>query len=208
MGAARIGRVLFDEAHSEAWTIRPELARTMQPAHPADSSYALAASALAERDFVVAANVDGPLDRQALERCDVLVIAHPSDPAWERTTGSGSPRLSAEELDAIERVRARRGRADRARRDRAGEVRQQPERAARALRPAPRERHRPGLRAPSRRAELDPRRAARRRARPRRRPARPGRTRSACTAPRRSRRATAPGPGAHPRDRLDAGRRR
>src|SRR6185369_6147570 len=57
MGAARIGRVVFDEAHSEAWTIRPELARTMQPSHPEDSSYALAASALAEREFDVAANV-------------------------------------------------------------------------------------------------------------------------------------------------------
>src|SRR5262249_55386851 len=33
---------------------------------------------------------------------EVLVIAHPSDPAWERTTGSGSPRLSVEEIDAIE----------------------------------------------------------------------------------------------------------
>ena len=32
----------------------------------------------------------------------MLVIAHPSDPRWERTTGTGSPRLSFEELDAIE----------------------------------------------------------------------------------------------------------
>ena len=38
-----LARVLFDEAHSEAWTIRPELARQMQPAHPGDSSYARAA---------------------------------------------------------------------------------------------------------------------------------------------------------------------
>ena len=37
----------------------------------------------------------------------MLVIAHPSDPAWERTTGTGSPRLTDAELDAIERfVRA------------------------------------------------------------------------------------------------------
>jgi hypothetical protein len=43
-----VARVLFDEAHSEAWTIRPELARSMQPAHPADSSYERAAAALAE----------------------------------------------------------------------------------------------------------------------------------------------------------------
>ena len=105
MPAVSLARVVFDEAHSEAWTIRPELARTMQPAHPGDSSYALAAAALAERDFEVAANVDEPLSAQTLSRCDVLVIAHPSDPAWERTTGAGSPRLTDDELDAIARVR-------------------------------------------------------------------------------------------------------
>jgi hypothetical protein len=107
MSAATLARVLFDEAHSEAWTIRPELARVMQPAHPGDSSYALAAGALKQRDFTVAANVDQPLRPETLHGCDVLVIAHPSDPAWERTTGTGSPRLTGEELDAIEQfVRA------------------------------------------------------------------------------------------------------
>jgi Family of unknown function (DUF6421) len=109
MSAAPLAHVLFDEAHSEAWTIREELARTMQPTHPGDSSYALAAAALRERDFTITANVDRPLDREALSDCDVLVIAHPSDPAWERTTGTGSPRLSAEELDAIEQFVANGG---------------------------------------------------------------------------------------------------
>ncbi len=102
MSAVKLARVLFDEAHSEAWTIRPELAARMQPAHPDDSSYARAASALAERDFVVKVNVQEPLRATTLEGCDVLVIAHPSEPAWERTTGTGSPRLSGAELDAIE----------------------------------------------------------------------------------------------------------
>ncbi len=97
-----LARVVFDESHSEAWTIRPEMARAMQPAHPGDCSYALAAGALAERDFVVVPNVEGPLTEQTLAECEVLVIAHPSDPAWERTTGNGSPRLSPEEIDAIE----------------------------------------------------------------------------------------------------------
>jgi hypothetical protein len=97
-----LARVVFDESHSEAWTIRPEMARAMQPAHPGDSSYALAAGALAERDFVVAPNVEGPLTDEALRKCEVLVIAHPSDPTWERTTGHGSPRLTPEEIDAIE----------------------------------------------------------------------------------------------------------
>ncbi|HEV3055096.1 MAG TPA: hypothetical protein VGX45_10615, partial [Solirubrobacteraceae bacterium] len=95
-------RLLFDEAHSEAWTVRPELARSMQPAHPGDASYARAAGAVAERDFDVAVNVDAELCAELLARCDVLVLAHPSDPKWERTTGAGSPLLSGAELDAIE----------------------------------------------------------------------------------------------------------
>ncbi|HEX8102896.1 MAG TPA: DUF6421 family protein [Solirubrobacteraceae bacterium] len=96
-------RVLFDEAHSEAWTLRPDVAAAMQPAHPQDSSYALAAAALAARDFAVDAHVQGPLDAPALAAADVLVIAHPSEPRFERTVPGGEPRLSAEELDAIER---------------------------------------------------------------------------------------------------------
>jgi hypothetical protein len=99
---AAVGRVLFDEAHNEAWTVRAELAAAMQPAHPQDSSYARAAAVLAERGFTVQPNADRPLERETLEGVDLLVIAHPSDPAWERTTGSGSPRLEDSELDAIE----------------------------------------------------------------------------------------------------------
>jgi hypothetical protein len=98
-----LANVLFDEAHSEAWTIRPELAATMQPAHPGDCSYALAADALTADGFTVASNTTGPLTADALAACEVLVIAHPSDVAWERTTGTGSPRLSGEELDVVER---------------------------------------------------------------------------------------------------------
>jgi hypothetical protein len=94
--------VLFDESHSEAWTIRPELASAMQPSHPGDSSLQQAAQALSERGFAVAANVDEPLTADRLRDCDLLVIPHPSEPAWERTTGAGSPRMSPEELDAVE----------------------------------------------------------------------------------------------------------
>ncbi|HTP23629.1 MAG TPA: DUF6421 family protein [Solirubrobacteraceae bacterium] len=97
-----LARVIFDEAHSEAWTVRPELAREMQPAHPGDSSYARAAASLAGRDFVVEVNADGPLTEETLAGAGVLVIAHPSDPTWERTTGTGTPRLTPEELDAVE----------------------------------------------------------------------------------------------------------
>src|SRR5690349_8049636 len=94
-------RVLFDEAHSEAWSIRPEIAERMQAKHPADASLARAAEALERRDFSVAVNESGPLDAARLGDADVLVIAHPSDPRWEATTGEGEPRLSSEEIDAI-----------------------------------------------------------------------------------------------------------
>src|SRR5579864_2955984 len=94
-------RVLFDEVHSEAWTIRPELAQSMQPAHPADASYAKAAGALSDEAFLVQPNVDAPLSAALLQEWDVLVIAHPSDPTWERTTGLGSPVLDSPEIEAI-----------------------------------------------------------------------------------------------------------
>ena len=97
-----VARVLFDEAHAEAWTIRPEVAREIQPSHPQDSSYALAAEALRVRDLCVEPHLSGPLDESALARADVLVLAHPSDPRWERTVPGGSPCLGDDELDAIE----------------------------------------------------------------------------------------------------------
>jgi hypothetical protein len=97
-----IATVLFDEAHGEAWTIRPEIARAIQPSHPEDSSYALAAQALRDRDLAVVSHVAGPLDAGALSAADVLVLAHPADARRERTVPGGSPQLSASELDAIE----------------------------------------------------------------------------------------------------------
>ncbi len=96
----KVARVLFDEAHNEAWSIDAATAARMQPNHPADSSYARAAQALAERDFSVERNL-GRLTPDVLNQTDVLVIAHPSDAKWERTTGSGDPRLGADEIAAI-----------------------------------------------------------------------------------------------------------
>jgi len=103
MSARRpIATVLFDEAHGEAWTIRPEIARAIQPSHPEDSSYALAAESLRARDLDVVAHLEGPLDATVLGTADVLVLAHPSDARWERTVPGGAPRLSGAELDAVE----------------------------------------------------------------------------------------------------------
>ncbi|MDQ3742658.1 MAG: DUF4350 domain-containing protein, partial [Actinomycetota bacterium] len=105
----KVARVLFDEAHSEAWTIRPEVAAGMQPSHPGDSSYAAAAEALRARDFTVEAHVAGPLDAAALSDADIVVVAHPSEPAWERVVPGGSPRFGDDELDALEAFVARGG---------------------------------------------------------------------------------------------------
>ena len=46
-----VAKVLFDEHHGEAWSIRPEAAARMRPSHPAAASYAAAAAELAARDF-------------------------------------------------------------------------------------------------------------------------------------------------------------
>ena len=98
-----IATVVFDESHGEAWTIRPDVARAIQPSHPQDSSYEHAAQALRSGDLEVVAHTDGPLDAATLRRTAVLVLAHPSDPRWERTVPGGSPQLAGEELDAIAR---------------------------------------------------------------------------------------------------------
>ncbi|MCX6397073.1 MAG: DUF6421 family protein [Propionibacteriales bacterium] len=94
-------RVLFDESHGEAWTISLERASTLQPSHPADSSYAAAAAALVGHGLRVGAHREGPLDQAVLAAVDVLVIAHPSESRWEKTDGR-SPVFSPAELDAIE----------------------------------------------------------------------------------------------------------
>ncbi len=103
MTAPQPVRVAFDESHSQAWTIRREVACEMQPARPGDASYADAADRLRRQDVRVTPHVSGPLDAGALAEADVLVLAHPSEPQWERVVpGGGSPALSPAELDAIE----------------------------------------------------------------------------------------------------------
>lgn len=98
-----IARVLFDESHGQAWTIRPEVAAQIQPSHPADSSYADAAAALRRHDMEAVAHApgDGPLAAAVLQATDVLVIAHPSENRWERTVPGGAPTFTPAELDAI-----------------------------------------------------------------------------------------------------------
>lgn len=98
-----LATILFDEAHSEAWTIRPEVAGAINPSHPADSSYARAAEILRAHDFEAGAHTEGAIDAAALGAAAVLVIAHPSEAKWERVVPGGSPVFSDAELDAIEK---------------------------------------------------------------------------------------------------------
>jgi hypothetical protein len=97
-----VAKVLFDEHHGEAWSIRPEAAARMRASHPGAASYAAAAAELAARDFEVVVSTGRPLDEVALAGVDVLVIAHPSDPKWERTVGEDSPVFSPSEIGAIQ----------------------------------------------------------------------------------------------------------
>lgn len=98
----KVVRVLFDEFHSESWSISAERAHEMEPDRAANSSYHMAAAALTARDFLVARNIARPLDAAALADADVLVLPHPCDARWERTTSSGSPALSPVEIEAVQ----------------------------------------------------------------------------------------------------------
>ena len=103
----KLARVLFDEFHSESWSVSAARAAAIQPEDPANASYQNAADELARRDFVIHRNIDAPLSATTLAGADVLVFVHPCDPRWERTTSSQPPALSAEETRVVlEWVRA------------------------------------------------------------------------------------------------------
>src|SRR5678815_2237161 len=78
--------VLFDEWHSESWSCSRVRAAEIQPEDPAGASYQRAADALVLRDFVVERNTSGSLCADVLAGVDILVLPHPCDPHWERTT--------------------------------------------------------------------------------------------------------------------------
>jgi hypothetical protein len=100
-------RVLFDEYHSESWSVSEARAQEVQPEYPLNSSYQIAANILAAGDFTIRRNPDKPLHRDVLAEADVLVLLHPCDPKWERTTSTNSPKLSEDEIaDVQEFVRA------------------------------------------------------------------------------------------------------
>ena len=97
-----LARVLVDESHRQAWSLRPEVAAVMSPANPADSSYALAAERLRGAGFEVRAQTTGMLTAEVLADVDVLVLPHCSTDEWESTVGSGDPMYADTEVAAIE----------------------------------------------------------------------------------------------------------
>lgn len=99
----KIARILIDQAHNQAWAVRPEVAATMNPANPADASYGKMVEAASSNGFEVSLHEAGLLSAEALTGAEILVIPHASTPEWEQTTGVGSPVLTAAELDAIEK---------------------------------------------------------------------------------------------------------
>jgi hypothetical protein len=98
-----LARVLIDESHRQAWTTRPEVAARMNPVNPADASYQRAAVGALASGLDVVVHESGPLDDAALAHVDALVLPHAADDAWEHTTGIGSPRLTEDEIAALER---------------------------------------------------------------------------------------------------------
>ena len=98
----RRARVLFDETHSESWSIAREKAAQMSPDYPEYSSYQKAADSLDRLEFKTARHTLGPLNPSILATTDILALIHPCDPRWERTVGVGSPQLSDAEVLAIQ----------------------------------------------------------------------------------------------------------
>ena len=95
-------RILIDQAHSQAWAVKPEQATKMNPANPADASYAKLAETAKEAGFDVALHETGLFDAAALGETDVLVIPHAATEEWEKTIGVGSPIFTPNEIAAIE----------------------------------------------------------------------------------------------------------
>lgn len=95
-------RILIDQAHSQAWAVKPEQAAKMNPANPADASYAKLAESAKEAGFEVALHETGLFDASALADADVLVIPHAATEEWEKTIGVGSPVFTTQEIESIE----------------------------------------------------------------------------------------------------------
>ena len=98
----RKSRILIDQSHSQAWTIDLELAAEMNPANPADASYANFKELAESAGFDVLSHTSGTISESTLQAVDVLVLPHAASPEWEHTVGYGSPLLEKSEITAIQ----------------------------------------------------------------------------------------------------------
>lgn len=97
----RKSRILIDQSHSQAWTIDLALAQQMNPANPADASYAKLRELAEDAGYEVVAHTTGEISSALLSDVDVLVLPHAATSDWEHTVGYGSPVLAKNEIDAI-----------------------------------------------------------------------------------------------------------
>ncbi len=97
----RKSRILIDQSHSQAWTIDLALAQEMNPANPADASYAKLRELAEDAGYEVLAHTTGEISSALLSDVDVLVLPHAATSDWEHTVGFGSPVLAKNEIDAI-----------------------------------------------------------------------------------------------------------
>ncbi|MFY8026595.1 MAG: DUF6421 family protein [Aquiluna sp.] len=97
----RKSRILIDQSHSQAWTIDLALAQQMNPANPADASYAKLRELAEDAGYEVLAHTTGEISSALLSDVDVLVLPHAATSDWEHTVGYGSPVLAKNEIDAI-----------------------------------------------------------------------------------------------------------
>ena len=98
----RKSRILIDQSHSQAWTIDLSLAQQMNPANPADASYAKLQELAEDAGYEVLAHKTGTISAEALKDVDVLVLPHAATTDWEHTVGYGSPVLEKEEISTIQ----------------------------------------------------------------------------------------------------------
>lgn len=94
-------QILIDQAHRQAWALELETARELNPANPADSSYAKMTQIAQDSGFTVSANSTSPITKQLLSSADLFVLPHASTDEWEKTLGTGSPVLTKSEISAI-----------------------------------------------------------------------------------------------------------
>ena len=96
-----LARVIFDEAHRQAWSTRPEIAKSINPTNANDAGYVTAATDLSDSGFTVGVHETGAITAATLSEADVFVVLHGSDDAWESTTKTGDPKYSDAEIDAL-----------------------------------------------------------------------------------------------------------